>query len=104
MRLALTLLALVLAACAGTTGAPTDRFEATAPNQFRFVAPASMMQPLNSRQAEHARHVRLEKQLAARSMCANGYTIVSRDPPLFRESGTRYEHTAADITYVGACR
>lgn len=104
MRVGLTLLAASLAACAATTEAPGDRFEVTAPGQFRFVAPASMMQPLNSRQAEHARLMRLERMLAARQICVRGYTIVSRDPPPFRETGTRYEHTATDVTYVGICR
>lgn len=94
----------LLAGCAAPPETQGDRFEVVGPDQFRFVTTASMMQPLNSRQAEHARLTRLKQQVTERKMCASGYTIASRNPPPFRETGTQYEYTVTEITYVGVCK
>lgn len=94
----------LLAGCAAAPESQGDRFEIVAPDQFRFITTANMLQPLNSRQAEHARLTRLKRQIEERKMCASGYTIVSRNPPPFRETGTRYEYTVTEITYVGVCK
>jgi hypothetical protein len=94
----------VLASCAASPESQGDRFEIVGPDQFRFITTASMMQPLNSRQAEHARLVRLQRAVDERKLCASGYSIASRNPPPFRETGTQYEYTVTEITYVGVCK
>jgi hypothetical protein len=93
-----------LASCASKPEALRDTLEVTAPDQFRYVVTATMLHPLESSQAEHARMVGLAKRLAEHGLCPHGYEILSRDlpPALVRDS--RFEYTVQDVTYVGRCK
>jgi hypothetical protein len=46
---------------------------------------------------------RLERLLAARGLCANGYRIASRDPMLAPGKSYDEEYAAVEITYLGQC-
>lgn len=102
-RVAASLLG-ALAGCASQPASLRDNLEVTAPGQFRYVVTATMLQPLDSRQGEHARRVALAKRLKERGLCPGGYEILSRDlpPALVRDS--RFEYAVQDVTYVGRCK
>ncbi len=100
--------AVLLGVLAGCAASPEenkgDRFEIVGPDQFRFITTASMMQPLNSCRRSMRGWSDCSERWTSEKLCASGYTIASRNPPPFRETGTQYEYTVTEITYVGVCK
>jgi hypothetical protein len=102
--LAAGLIACGVTACATPSQPPRESFEQLGTDQFRFVSTATMMHPVNSRQGEHFRMGRLAERLREEGVCRSGYTIVSRNPPMFFSNDSRYEYAVRDVTYIGQCK
>lgn len=73
-------------------------------DQFRFVSTATMLQPLNTDQGEHARMVKLSSLLAENRMCPDGFVIDGRDPPRSYGQVAVDEYVVRDVVYVGRCK
>jgi hypothetical protein len=105
MRLAVAAAACsMIAACTVSSEAIRGEVQPMGGERFRYVSTATMMHPVNSRQGEHFRMTKLAELLQERGLCPAGYTIESRDPPLFFNNDSRYEYAVRDVTYIGRCK
>jgi hypothetical protein len=99
-RLWRVLVVLVAAGCAGKEP-PLTQFDHVSKNDFTFEARADLEYPEDDPKAEATRMDWLNKALADRHLCPNGYTITDRTKVAAPEQALGQTH---NIAYHGVCK
>lgn len=90
----------LLAGCAGAAP-PLAKLEPHSKTEFTFEARADLEHPEDSPEAEATRMKWLERALAERGMCPNGYRISDRTLVVAEEAALGQTH---NLAYHGRCR
>jgi hypothetical protein len=91
---------LAVAGCAGKEP-PLSRFDQASENDFTLEARAAMQNTEDDPKAEATRMDWLNKALADRHLCPNGYTITDRTKVAAPEQALGQTH---NIAYHGVCK
>lgn len=94
------LMAVFVAGCAGKEP-PLTRFDQVSEKEFTFEARADLQYPEDDAKAEATRMDWLNKALADKRLCANGYTITGRTVVAAPEEALGQTH---NVAYHGVCK
>ena len=94
------LMVLAAAGCAGKEP-PLTRFDQVSQKDFTFEARTGLEYPEDDPKAEATRMEWLNKALADRHLCPNGYTITERTKVAAPEQALGQTH---NIAYHGVCK
>ncbi len=101
--LAMPLVVTVLAGCSSYDRIQGTTFEPIGTGEFRFVAFADSIYPLDSPGGERERMLWLEQYLADNKLCPAGYTVTERKPVILTVSPIGLGNTYR-VFYRGRCK
>lgn len=90
-----------LTACALGDDFEPSKLERLPENEFKFEVREDIEGAITEEEVEAARIAQLEKYLADRNLCPNGYVIKERFPVVAEDDPLGQEHV---IVYHGACK